>query len=173
MHDPPRQKGAARRRCPAALLPALAAFAVLPSACSPQMYRNRADQETYAALFQKTPEVENVEAGDVELTVPDAPDLSRLRAHDKGTGFLGEFADVESKAKVLSLDEALDMGIHHSREYLSTREGVFLTALDLTLARHRLAPIFGAGGSGTRATDSRNAAVQAGMTELVSTHTFA
>lgn len=141
-------------------------------ACSPQMYRTRADREVYAALIERTAEVENVGPSDVELVTPDPPDLTKLRPRSRNDSFLGEFASYEKGAKVLTLDEALATGIRHSRDYLTVKESLYLQALDLTLARFRLQPIFDAGGSGTRAVDSRTAELEAGMTELVSTNTF-
>jgi outer membrane protein TolC len=142
-------------------------------ACSPQMYRNRADREAYTALFERTPEVNNVGPSDIELVTPDPPDLSKLRPSSKTDTFLGDFASYEKGAKVLTLDESLATGIRHSREYLTVKESLFLQALDLTLARFRLQPIFYTGGSGTRAVDSRTAKLEEGLTEIVSTNTFA
>lgn len=168
----PRKRGRSGRLSRHLALPALlAAFGAV--SCSPGAYRNRADRETYTALFEKTPEVENVEPGDVELIAPKLPDLSSLIKNSRDTSFLGEFADAEQGAKLMPLDQALDTGIHHNRDYLSTKESVFLTALDLTLARYRLAPIGYAGGSATRAADSRTAVLEEGFNELVSTNTLA
>ncbi len=143
------------------------------SSCSAEMYHNRADREAYTVLFEKTPKVANVDPADVELTEVEPPDLSTLRPRAQSDDVMGEFASFESGAKVLPLDLALEIGIKQSRSYRSAKESVFLSALDLTLARHRLSPIFSAGGRGTRATDSRAAELEAGMTELVSTNTFA
>lgn len=151
---------------------ALAAILAIPS-CTPDKYRTWADGETYAALFEKTPEVDNVDPDDVELTPAEAPNLSGLLPRAKSDEVMGDFASYEKGAKVLTLDRALETGIRHSRDYITRKEGVFLSALDLTLARHRLEPIFGGGGSLTRATDSRAAVLGAGMTKLVSTNTFA
>jgi outer membrane protein TolC len=145
---------------------------VVLASCSPQMYRNRADREAYAALIARTPEVDNVRPSDIELVTPEPPDLSALPGVSKTDTFLGDFASYEKGAKVLTLDDALATGIRHSREYLTTKESLYLQALDLTLARFRLQPIFYTGGSGTRAVDSRTAQLEEGMTELVSTNTF-
>jgi outer membrane protein TolC len=145
---------------------------VVLASCSPQMYRNRADREAYAALIARTPEVDNVRPSDIELVTPEPPDLSALPGVSKTDTFLGDFASYEKGAKVLTLDESLATGIRHSREYLTTKESLYLQALDLTLARFRLQPIFDTGGSGTRAVDSRTAQLEEGMTELVSTNTF-
>jgi len=151
---------------------ALVAAATSLASCSPALYNTRADREAYTALFEKAPEVENVGPVDIELTTPEAPDLSGLLPHAKAADFLGEFAGQEQGAKILTLDESLDKGIHYGREYLGAKETLYLNALDLTLARHRLSPIFFAGGNGTRAIDSRTAKLEEGMTELVSTNTF-
>ncbi len=142
------------------------------SSCSPEFYRNRADREAYTAMFEKTPDVENVEPDDLVLVETIPVDLSTLKTNGKGAVFLGDMASYERDAKELSLDSAVGTAIVHGRSYIAEREQVFLSALDLTLARHRLSPIFGVQGSGTRAADSRDAQLQGGMTKLVSTHTF-
>ncbi|MDA7921596.1 TolC family protein, partial [Verrucomicrobiales bacterium] len=90
-----------------------------------------------------------------------------------GSEFLGEASTMETGAKVLDLDDAMEAGITYGRDYLTQRERVFISALDLTLARWRLTPIFNVNGSGLRAGDSRNAQVQQNLTELVSTNTMA
>lgn len=158
------------RRMTAAVL--LASFA---TSCSPELYRNRADRETYTILFDKANGVENVSPDDVTLTDTDSnpgPDLSKLPSNSKGAEFLGDFAHYERGARVIGLDEALETGIRHSREYRSAKENLYLSALDLTLARHRLSPIFFTEGSATRASDSRNFKLEEGMTEIVATNTF-
>jgi outer membrane protein TolC len=150
----------------------VSAALIFPS-CSPQTYHARADREVYSVLSEKTPEVDNVEPDDVYLSEPPVVDLTNLKsANVKDSDFLGAVAREERGAKEISLSEAVGTAIVHGRSYLSARETLFLNALDLTLARHRLAPIFDAGGSATRATDSRLAELEAGMTELVSTNTF-
>lgn len=154
------------------LLSLVALCVVFLTSCSPQMYHTRADRETYSILFQKTPTVENVSEDDVDISAPDPLDLSKFRKSGGGDSFLGRVAMKERGATVLSLSEALETGITHGRDYLDEKERVFLNALDLTLARHRLSPIFFANGSGTRAIDSRSARLEEGMTELVSTNTF-
>ena len=154
-------------------MPLLALALTVFPACSPQRYHARADREVYSVLSEKTPEVANV--GPDEVFLPEKPpvDLTNLKAAGGRSGeFLGDAARLERMAKEISLNEAVGTAIVHGRSYLSAREQVFLSALNLTLARFRLAPIFGAGGSGTRAGDSRQAKLEAGMTELVSTNTF-
>jgi len=157
---------------PRALAGILVVIASSFASCSPQLYQARADREAYTILFEKSDEVENVGREELPLVTPAPPDLSKLLPKPRSDNFLGEFATYETGAKLLSLDDSLDKGIHHSREYQSAKESLFLSALDLTLARHRLAPIFHADGTGTRASDSRAFQLEEGMTELVATNTF-
>lgn len=154
------------------LLPAGLSVALL-SACTPDVYFNRAERETYSTLYQKTPEVENVGNADVDIDAPEPVNLSGLSKSGSGADFLGAMASYEKGAKVIRLDEALETGITYGRDYLDEKERVFLSALDLTLARYRLAPIFNTSGDLAWATDSRAAQVQDGVTELVSENTFA
>ena len=63
--------------------------------------------------------------------------------------FLGEAAPTELGAHVFSLQEALKIGVQHSRVYQNSREQLYLTALSLTLSRHQFAPLFSAGGTAT------------------------
>lgn len=143
------------------------------TSCTPDLYRVRADRETYTTLFERTGSVENVDPGDLELIEVAPIDLSGLRPNEKSGEVLGTFATYEKGAKVLNLDKALEIGIGHGRDYLFAKERLYLSALDLTLAKHRLSPIFFTGGQGTRASDTRAAQVQAGVNELVATNTFA
>jgi len=155
------------------IFPSLAACSFLSLGCTPEVYHTRADAETYSALYQKTPGVENVEPADVDIALPDSLDLSSLPKTGGGESFLGAMARYERGAKVLPLDEALDTGITYGREYLGKKEEVFLSALDLTLARYRLAPIFRGSERVAWASDTRTAQVQQGVSDLVSTNTFA
>ena len=81
---------------------------------------------------------------------------------------MGEFAAEERGSRVLTLPDALETGVTYGREYLNEKEIVFLSALDLTLARYRLEPMPFAQGSLAWASDSRSAA----LNDLVSTNTF-
>ncbi|MDF2375288.1 MAG: TolC family protein [Verrucomicrobiales bacterium] len=146
---------------------------VFLSGCSPDIYQTRADTEAYATIFRKTPDVENVENVDVDLATPAPVDLSNLSLSSDGADYLGKVAKYESGAKVLQLDDALETGITYGREYLNEKERVFLSALDLTLARFRLSPIFFAEGGLDWASDSRTAQFRQGATDLVATNTFA
>jgi len=125
---------------------ALLGAASLLVSCSAELYHKRADREAYSALFEKTTKVDNVSTGDVELTEPAELDLSSLRTKSTADEIMGKFADYEKGAKIMPLDVALETGIQRSRAYRSAKESLYLKALDLTLARHRLSPIFFTGG---------------------------
>lgn len=157
------------------LLPGISLLLVLllSPACTPNVYHTRADRETYATIFEKTDRVENVDNDDVDITLPGPVDLTSLRRGGPGAEFLGSMSSTERGAQVLSLADSLETSVTHGRDYLNEKELVFLQALDLTLARYRLSPMPGAGGTLGFATDSRTAAVQQGVNDLVSTNTFA
>ncbi|MEM7603502.1 MAG: TolC family protein, partial [Verrucomicrobiota bacterium] len=137
------------------------------------MYHTRADREAYSTIFQKTPEVENVGNADVDITLPEPVDLSSLPRSNHSAEFLGKMSRYEKGAQVLQLGEALETGVTHGRDYLDEKERVFLSALDLTLARFRLSPVFFGEGNIGWASDSRNAQFRQGATDLVATNTFA
>src|SRR6185436_10101398 len=65
--------------------------------------------------------------------------------------FLGEYGGRENGAAILNLQDALEVGVHHSRSYQSRKEQLYLSALSLTLARHQFAPIFSASANGNYA----------------------
>jgi len=138
------------------------------SACSPQFYHTSADREAFTNLFNKTPEVENVEDESVDITPPEKLDLSSHKSKGSGSAFLGKMRGLERGAKEISMGSALDLGIHHGRAYLTEKESVFISSLNLTLAQYRLAPIFDASGRGLRRSDSRSAA----LNNVVATNTF-
>lgn len=161
-------RGGRRLLCQSLLLTAVG-FLV---SCTPEIYQTRADRETYGALFSKTPKVENVGPENVDLEDTKPVDLSKYRSKSSAEEFLGKMAAYERGAKVVDLDDALEASVTHGRDYLARKEFVFLSALDLTLARYRLAPIFDARASGTRANDTRTAVIEDEFNELISTNTF-
>lgn len=164
-----RQRNDCRRQISSLVLAGSIGMVALLSGCTPDIYFNRADLEAYSTLYEKTPEVANVDGDTVDIELPEPMNLSGLVREGRGAEFLGSMASSEVGASVLPLDEALETGVTYGRDYLDEKERVFLAALDLTLARYELAPIGFAGGEVTWATDSRNAAVN----NLVSTNTFA
>ncbi len=125
----------------------LASFLVL-AGCTTEHYRQSADKEAYGVIKQKTPLVKNMdEHFTVEQT--DAFSLDGLPAAGNIQEFLGTEGEMERAARVISLEQALNIAVNHSRLYQNQKEQLFLAALGLTLARHQFAPIFSAGAGGS------------------------
>src|ERR1051325_3170291 len=122
-------------------------LALLPFAgCSTHHYRKSADKEAYGAITQKKPLVKNMDEHFTieqtnKLTLDDLPVTNRFEE------FLGPDGATEGGAQVLSLERGLAIAVNQSRTYQFQKEQLFLSALSLTLDRHRFAPIFSAGGS--------------------------
>ena len=99
-------------------------------------------------IAEKTPSVPNMEAGfsiEREKTIS----FEGLPVVTQEESAFGTDKALEVGAHVLTLDDALSIGVKHSRTYQNQKEQVFLEALTLTLARHRFTPIFSAGASET------------------------
>ena len=138
------------RACPAVLCLALAAAV---SGCSTKYWKGSADGEAAKLIREKTPRVPNM---DTNFTIePRAPiDLGTLGMAPEPGDFLGAEAATERVARVLTLDICLDLAVRQSRDYQTRKELLYLTALDLSLARHDLTPLFGARGAGSVRNDT-------------------
>lgn len=129
--------------------PGLAAglgLVLLLAGCSTAHYRKSADQETYRAIQAKAGQVPNM---DPHFTIDETNTVS-LAGYPVTTNapdYLGIDGKVELGAHILTLEEALDMAVHHSRVYQSRKEQLYLSGLSLTLARHQFAPLFSASAS--------------------------
>ena len=173
-------------------------LAWLGAGCTAGSYRRSADREAGGILRAKASGVANVD-GDRDLNV-DAPapiSLDKLKRNAQEAEFLGKAANSEIGGRVVPLEDALRLAITYNRSYLAQKELIYLQTLELTLARHELAPIFSGTGSITRAGDrgggggataeadgadgrgaSRSNAglareVESGIDEIVSENTFA
>lgn len=145
---PPNRQPRLRHVWRAGLLAALLAAA----GCTPAHYRKSADREVYGAIAGKSGQVPNT---DEHFTIEHTNDivLAGLPVSTNVEEFLGTEGESEQGACIVPLAQALDIGVHHSREYQSHKEDLYLTALSLTLARHDFTPIFSANGSGTYSAD--------------------
>lgn len=131
---------------PTCLLLCLAA-AALAAGCSAKHYRKSADREVARLIGAKSGQVPNM---DPRFTIEQTNALS-LESYPILTNvadFLGPTAESERGARIISLEAALDLAIHHSRNYQNNKEGVYLEALALTLARDQFEPIFFGRGRG-------------------------
>lgn len=114
---------------------------LLACGCTRVHYRKSADREVAAIIAGKTPEVPNM---DRRFTIEEtnAVSFDQLRVATNSVEFLGAEGAMEAGAHVLSLEEALDIGVKHSRTYQNRKEQLYLSALSLTLARNQFTPIF-------------------------------
>jgi len=122
------------------------ATAVVLSGCTAQHYRQSADKAAYGAIAQKSWQVKNM---DPHFTIEqtNAVSLDGLPELTQTEAFLGEFAESERGARIVNLEKALEIGVRQSRAYQSRKEQLYLSALNLTLDRHRFVPLFSAGGN--------------------------
>ena len=115
--------------------------------CTSSHYRKSADKAAYGVIREKTPLVKNMDAAfSIEQT--NALPLGNLPGFTNAVDFFGPEGATERGARILRLDDALGIAIHHSRNYQSRKEQLYLSALALTLARHEYTPIFSAGAQG-------------------------
>ena len=111
------------------------------SGCSPQRYRQAADRHVAAILAEKAREVPEFGA-DFSIKMLPVEAWEGLPQIESAANFLGEAGTLELGAYSISLRKALALGAKHNRNYQTQKEAVYLTALGLTLARYRFAPIF-------------------------------
>jgi outer membrane protein TolC len=123
------------------------ACALALAGCSTKYYRQSADKAAYREIAAKSPQVQDMQP---QFTIAQtnvlALDKLPLATHTKE--FLGQAAETERGARVLSLDGALDLAVKFSRSYQNNKELLYLSALSLTLSRHQFTPIFSASGKG-------------------------
>ncbi|MCC6490793.1 MAG: TolC family protein [Candidatus Hydrogenedentes bacterium] len=114
--------------------------------CSTTHYRDRADREVYDIIKQKSPAVPGMST---EFTIEQdkTNPLEGLPTYESEDEYLGEAAGLEKGSQVITLEEALRIAVTHNRSYQNQKEVLYLSALSLTLDRHRFTPIFSAGGS--------------------------
>ena len=126
---------------------------LLLSGCSRGYYKGWADRETYGIIGEKGSQVRNM---DPQFTIEqtNAIVLEGLPRVEEVPAFLGPDGTQEQEAAILSLDQALHLGIHHSRLYQNQKEQLYLTALSLTQSRHEFAPIFSVNGRGAYVVDT-------------------
>lgn len=111
------------------------------SACTSKHYRRSADKEVGKIISQKTKLVPNMDTN-FTIEATNKITLTNLEIFDKSEVAFGEESDMEKGSRVLMLNEALDIAIKHSNEYLSRKEDLYRSALTLTYARYVYTPIF-------------------------------
>ncbi len=123
-------------------------LAVAATGCTANHYRRSADKAAYGVIGQKAPLVKNMDTSfTIEQT--NAIALGSLPVVTNVVDFLGPDGEGERGARILRLEDALNIAIHYSRSYQSRKEQLYLSALSLTLARHQFTPLFSSGGNAT------------------------
>ncbi|MEM7146028.1 MAG: TolC family protein [Verrucomicrobiota bacterium] len=125
--------------------PALLVLSFLLASCSSAHYFKSASKETETILDQKGAQVPNMEK-DFSIKTPVPPSLVRFAKNTETPDFLGDDSVSENNARIVSLADALQLGVTQNREYRNRKELLYLQALELTFARHEFAPIPGAAG---------------------------
>ena len=117
--------------------------------CSAGFNKKRADKEVFGLLKFKSSKVPNAGTDLLSVTPPGPAKLDDLEKNLKTEAFLGERADVEKGARKINLTDTLRYAVERNRGYLGEKELVYLSALDLTLARNEFSPILTGAGSAT------------------------
>jgi outer membrane protein TolC len=111
--------------------------------CTANYYRKSADRAAYGAINAKTPLVRNMD-NNFTLEQTNSIAIDGFAISTNAPNYLGEDGHREVGARVLRLDDALDIAVHHSRDYQNHKEQLYLSALSLALERHQFEPIFSA-----------------------------
>lgn len=97
----------------------------MAAGCSREHYKEKADEEVYGILEDKWQ--------------GDFGEMANYRVNDAAPNNV-EVLKVVPPDGVLTLAEAVEIATLYNREYQSQKESLYLSALDLTLTRHRYAP---------------------------------
>ncbi len=137
--------------------------------CSQGFFKRSADREVFGILGKKSQAVAGAEDETLLNITPPAPvKLDVLMKSAETADFLGDRAFIEKGARVVSLPAALDFAVHRNRTYLSRKEQVYLSALDLTLTRQQFGPILRGDGGGAFTEQQ----VKSGVNNFVRTSTL-
>ena len=118
---------------------------LLFAACSPERYRQAADRQVATILAEKAVDVPGFDP-DFSIQAIPFEELEGPINSSPVPDFLGEAGEIETGARVIGLAKALELATRHNRSYQNTKEGVYLDALGLTLARYRFTPVFSGSG---------------------------
>lgn len=104
------------------------ALAGFVAGCSPEHYKADADKEVYQIIDEKWRDGFGIKSNYVigDSNIPGSPDDLQLEKAVPASG-------------VLSLAQAVALATAQNRDYQRQKEQLYLTALDLTLARHQFA----------------------------------
>mgnify|MGYP003913753399 FL=1 len=137
----------------------LQTFMCALAACTAASYQRSADEESYQVIAEKAGLVPGV-SNQVVIDEDKLIDLSGLAVNSDSFDFLDNEADSEVDARVVSLNDALDLAFQHSKDFQTQKERLYLEALALTFDRYRYVPTFSAAASGDYRWDSQDKFVQ-------------
>ncbi len=126
------------------LVTPLAVCLVLLASCTTKHYRKSADKEVARIIASKTPRVPNMETN-FTIEVTNKLSFTNFAVYEKTEEAFGDEKAMEKGARIISLDQALEIAVRFSRNYQNEKEKVFLEALSLSLTRHLYTPIFSSG----------------------------
>ena len=129
------------------------------AACTVASYQRSADEESYQVIAEKAGLVPGV-SNQVVIDEDKLIDLSGLAVNSDSFDFLDNEADSEVDARVVSLNDALDLAFQHSKDFQTQKERLYLEALALTFDRYRYVPTFSAAAGGDYRWDSQDKFVQ-------------
>jgi outer membrane protein TolC len=122
----------------ALILPIIGAcgLALLLAGCSTAHHREAADREVYGLIAGAQRQV----LGETNAFTID----TRYSARDPYTILPAEIIEdrTATNRRIITIEQALELAVQNSREYQTQKEQLYLSALSLTAATHRFAPIF-------------------------------
>ena len=129
------------------------------AACTTASYQRSADEESYQAITEKADLVPGV-SNQVVIDEDKLVDLSGFAVNSDSFDFLDNEADSEVDARIVSLNDALNLAFQHSKDFQTQKERLYLEALALTFDRYRYVPTFSAAAGGDYRWDSQDKFVQ-------------
>ena len=129
------------------------------AACTTASYQRSADEESYQVIAEKAGLVPGV-SNQVVIDEDKLVDLSGFAINSDSFDFLDNEADSEVDARIVSLNDALNLAFQHSKDFQTQKERLYLEALALTFDRYRYVPTFSAAAGGDYRWDSQDKFVQ-------------
>jgi outer membrane protein TolC len=120
---------------------AVAVLLAVGAGCTANHYHKSADKEAYGIIKSKSGKVRNM---DPNFTIEPTNSvlLKKFPISTNVYEFMGAEGEKERGARKLTLEDALAIAVQSSRTYQTRKEALYTSALTLSLARHRFAPIF-------------------------------
>ncbi|MCC7377073.1 MAG: TolC family protein [Verrucomicrobiales bacterium] len=142
--------------------------ALFGSGCAPRRYERAADREAYRIIQQ----AEQVVFGATNAFTIATPYTGRDPKDIPAAEIIEDRS--QTNRRILRLEDALNLGVQHSREYQTQKERLYLAALSLTGSRYEFSPQFFAQSEGTLAgtaggPDTGGLKTQVGVSQLLRT----